>query len=304
MSVKTLLISISFILLPIFSYGQGVNFQAISLKEAFEQAAIDQKHVLVMFGTTHCGYSLLAYHSLGNSGEAGEFINKNFISVAYGHPEGLKAETMSELFKKGIEEGYKIKENNEETVFTNYFVFPNFFIFDHEGRIKYVFTGSKNIDKRLVKAAKKGMEEKTQTPFLFSTYFNNKMYPKNKDSLKMLSETMLAYHQLEIPDSLDYSRAKSAKWEDFFLPKSNEVAALQYIERSFEYGDFYFNQFLAALIYDKTGNPEKAIFHAKNALSNYPKHWNQNKRLLSDELLKNYLVSMGIDFGPENPSVQ
>ena len=126
------------------------------------------------------------------------------------------------------------------------------------------------------------MEEKTQTPFLFSTYFNNKMYPKNKDSLKMLSETMLAYHQLEIPDSLDYSRAKSAKWEDFFLPKSNEVAALQYIERSFEYGDFYFNQFLAALIYDKTGNPEKAIFHAKNALSNYPKHWNQNKRLLSD----------------------
>ena len=38
---------------------------------------------------------------------------------------------------------------------SRYFVFPNFFIFDHEGRIKYVFTGSKNIDKRLVKAAKK-----------------------------------------------------------------------------------------------------------------------------------------------------
>lgn len=304
MQVKALFISISFILLPIFTKGQGVNFQAISLKEAFRQAALEKKHVLVMFGTTHCGYSLLAYHSLGNSEDAGDFINKNFISVAYGHPEGLKAETMSVLFETGINEGYKIKENNEEMIFTNYFVFPNFFIFDHEGRIKYVFTGSRNIDKRLVKAAKKGMEDKTQTPFLFSTYFNNKMYPKNKDSLKMLSETILAYHQLEIPDDLDFSQSQSAKWEDFLLPESNEEAALKFIEQSFQYGDFYFSQFLAAMIYDKTGNPEKAIFHAKNALSNYPKHWNQNKRLLSDELLKNYLVGMGIDLGPETPSVQ
>jgi hypothetical protein len=46
---------------------------------------------------------------------------------------------------------------------------------------------------------------------------------------------------------------------------------------------------LAAVIFAKTGDQDKAVYHAKNALENYPKHWSKKKRALSDELLKNYL---------------
>lgn len=47
---KTFFVLLLF-LLGIESFSQGVNFQAITLKEAFEQAREEQKHVMVMFGS-------------------------------------------------------------------------------------------------------------------------------------------------------------------------------------------------------------------------------------------------------------
>lgn len=290
---KIFLVSLLF-LLGLESYSQGVNFQAITLKEAFEQAKEEQKHVMVMFGSTHCGYSMIAYYLLAKDKEVGEYMNRHFINVAYMHPDGLGTETIPELMRLGIQPENERLENNEETVFTNYFVFPNYFFFDPSGEINYIFTGSKNIEKRIVKAAKKGLDPKTQTPFLFRTYFNNKMYPKNKSALAMLSQTMLAYHQFEIPEHLDFSDESSIAWNDFNLPDSNKELAIRHIEKSLSLGDYYFNQFMASMIYAKTGNEDKAIYFAKNALENYPKHWSKKKRVLSDELLKNYLEEIKI----------
>jgi thioredoxin-related protein len=276
-------------LLGLESYSQGVNFQAITLKEAFGQAKEEQKHVMVMFGSTHCGYSMIAYYLLAKDKEVGEFMNRHFVNVAYMHQDGLDTETVPDLMRLGIQPENERLENNEETVFTNYFIFPNFLFFEPSGEINYIFTGSKNIEKRIIKAAKKGLNPKPQTPFLFRTYFNNKMYPKNKKSLAMLSETMLAYHQLEISEHLDYSKESSIGWNDFNLPDFNKELALKHIEKSLSLGDYYFNQFLAAIIYSKTGHQNKAVYFAKNALENYPKNWNEKKRTLSDVLLKNYL---------------
>ena len=278
-----------FVLVVFNSFGQGVNFQAISLKEAFEQARQEEKHVMVIFGSTHCGYSMIAYHALAKDKEVGRFLNENFVNVAYMHPGGLETETFPELMRLGMQPENVRLENNEETIFTNYFVFPNFFFFKPTGEISYIFNGSRQIERRILKASKKGLNPKTQTPFLFFTYFNNKMYPKSKASLAMLSETMLAYHQLELPEHFDYSNKSSINWDDIKLPEANEPIALRHIEKSLSFGDYYFNQFLAAIIYSKSGNQEKAGLYAKNALENYPKHWNEKKRALSDELLKNFL---------------
>jgi thioredoxin-related protein len=278
-----------FVLVVFNSFGQGVNFQAISLKDAFEQARQEQKHVMVMFGSTHCGYSIIANYLLAKDKEVGRYMNENFINVAYMHPDGLDTETVPELMRLGMQPENERLENNEETVFTNYFVFPNFFFFKPSGEISYIFNGSNKIEKRILKASKKGLNTKTQTPFLFSTYFNNKMYPKSKASLAMLSETMLAYHQLEFPEHLDFSNKSSINWDDIKLPEANEPIALRHIEKSLSFGDYYFNQFLASIIYSKSGNQEQAIRYANNALENYPKHWNEKKRALSDELLKNFL---------------
>jgi len=105
----------------------------------------------------------------------------------------------------------------------------------------------------------------------------------------MLSQTMLAYHQFEISGHLDFSEESSIGWDDFYLPDSNKDLALLHIESSLSFGNYYFNQFLASMIYAKTGDNDKAIYFAKNALENYPKHWAKKKRTLSDELLNNYL---------------
>lgn len=283
--ITYLLFTICFLFIISASIGQGVDFQAITLKEAMRKAKEEHKHVFVIFGTTHCGYSLTAFHKLGNDKHAGALMNEHFINVAYGHPDGLRATTMQELVDLGMTNGYALLENNEEVVFTNYFVFPNYFFLDPYGKITYFFNGSKNIDKRILKAAKKGLNPKTQTPLFFATYFNNKMYPKSKRSLEMLSEGMLAYHQLEFPDKVDFSEAKSISWEEINLPEERKELAVKHLENSLAKGDHFFNQFLAAVIYDRTGERDKAYFFAKNAMNNYPKHWSEKKRKLIDELL-------------------
>ncbi|SNS66787.1 Thioredoxin-related protein [Belliella buryatensis] len=284
--MRIVLVLLSLVCLSSQSIGQGVDFQSITLKEALNQAKEEEKHVFVMFGTTHCGYSMRAFFNLGNNKEVGEFMNANFINVAFANPEGLNAKTMNELVDLSMAEPLSRLENNEEVIFTNYFVFPNFFFLDPNGNITYFFNGSRKIDKRILKAAQKGLNPKPQTPLFFRTYFNNRMYPKTKRSLGMLSEGMLAYHQLEMPPELDYSQPLSINWEDINLPEGNQTLAIKHIENSLSKGDHYFNQFLAAVIYDKTGNPEKASVYAQNAIDNYPKHWSKKKRELIDELLK------------------
>ncbi|AFL84429.1 thioredoxin domain protein [Belliella baltica DSM 15883] len=286
MTKNTILFSLLFFVLAFHSFGQGVDFQSITIKEALKKAREENKHVFVMFGTTHCGYSMQAFFKLGNSKEVGEFMNDKFINVAYANPEGIKAKTMGELFEFSTSESFVKLENNEEVLFTNYFVSPNFLFLDPEGNITYFFTGSRKIEKRIMKAAQKGLNSEMQTPLLFRTYFNNKMYPKTKRSLRMLSEGMLVYHQLEMPENLDYSDPQSISWGDIILPKENQALATKHLENSLTKGDHYFNQFLAAVIYDKTGNPEKASVYAQNAINNYPKHWSKKKRELIDELLK------------------
>jgi thioredoxin-related protein len=286
MNKSKIVLSLSLLFCISKAFCQGVDFQSITLKNALEQAKADNKHVFVMFGTTHCGYSMEAFHTLGNDKVVGEYMNKHFVNVAYGHPDGLNATTMQELAELCMTEEYSIIENNEEVVFTNYFVFPNFFFLDPDGKITYFFNGSQKIEKRILKAAKKGLDPNPQTPLFFRTYFNNKMYPKNKRSFEMLSEGMLAYHQLEFPDKLDFSQAQSIRWEEINLPDERKQLAVKHLENSLEKGDHFFNQFLAAVIYDKSGDHENAILHAQNAMTNYPKHWSEKKRKLIDDLLK------------------
>jgi len=283
---KTILLGIGLFFVAFTSIGQGVDFKAITLKEALEKAKEEEKHLFVMFGSTHCGYSMMTYQRLGTNREIGEWMNARFINVAYGHEDGLKAQSIGELMHLGIDSTFVVLENNEESVLSNYFVSPNFFFLNPQEEITYFFNGSRNIEKRLMRAAKKGLRQKTQVPFFFRTYFNNRMYPKTKRSLEMLSATMLAYHQLELPDNLDFSDPKSVGWADFHLPAENENKALQYLEKSLKMGDYYFNQFLAAVVYDKVGDSERAQMHAKNALENYPKNWQTKQTALIETLLK------------------
>lgn len=104
----------------------------------------------------------------------------------------------------------------------------------------------------------------------------------------MLSEGMLAYHLLEISPTIDYSKPNSISWDEISLPEENKAQAIKHIENSLVKGYHYFNQFLAAVIYDKIGEAEKAKVFAGNALNNYPNHWEKNKRALIDELLQTH----------------
>lgn len=102
----------------------------------------------------------------------------------------------------------------------------------------------------------------------------------------MLSEGMLAYHLLEIPPTIDYSKPNSVSWDEISLQEENKASAVKHVENSLAKGHHYFNQFLAAVIYDKIGEADKAKTFAGNALNNYPKHWDKKKRGLIDELLQ------------------
>jgi thioredoxin-related protein len=270
---------------------QGIEFQNISLKEAFQLARKEQKSVMVLFGTTHCGQSMQSFYALSKHKELGELVNKNYIAVAYGNKDALQAESMKEIFEKGMSPELSILEKSQEAIFTNYFVFPNFFFFNNNGSISNFRTGGGLKKKKLTRAINRGLNPNINTPFGFITYFNQGMYPKRKKSMAMLSKTMMAYHYLEVPDLIDFSNPASASIDDFVLPEQHQDDALLTIEQALALGEYYFNNFLAALIFHKIGEKEMALEHARRAINNYPKHWSNSRNLpdaLMLELLSKY----------------
>lgn len=172
MKKSNIILLVSFVLLASNACSQSVSFQVLTLKEALVQAKGQEKHVFVMFGTTHCGYSQQAFYKLGNSKIAGDFLNAHFINVAYGNSEALIAPTWGEVFEATVKEPFVSLENNEEVIFTNYFVFPNFFFLSPDRKITYFFNGSKNIEERVLKAEKKkGTESQNTNSSLFFYLF-------------------------------------------------------------------------------------------------------------------------------------
>ena len=263
---------------------QGIDFKPISIRDGLKLAKSENKNLFILFGTTHCGYSRHSYVELSNDKSCGDFINKNFISIGYGDSTVINGK---EWYNSKTRLQLNLIENELETVFCNYFVFPNYFFFNKKGEIVYINAAPKKSQK-ILKYAESTNNGKLKTPFLFGIKFNNKMYPKNKSTYKMLSHCLNAYVLMDVPHDIDYKNDSIYSLNDFKFAKKNLRKAKAEIELSIQNHEYYFNCFLAAMIYYQLNKLEKAKIYAKKGLNNYPKHWTDSRKL-TDKLMKEIL---------------
>jgi hypothetical protein len=169
----------------------------------------------------------------------------------------------------------------------NYFIFPNYFFFNRNGEIVYINAAPKKPQK-ILKYATSVNNGKLKTPFLFAFKFNNKMYPKNKSTYRMLSHCLNAYVLMDVPSDINYKNDSIYSLKDFSYSEKNLEKAMSEIDLSLKNHEYYFNCFLAAMIYYKAENMEKAKFYSNKGLNDYPNHWDDSRKL-SDKLMKDIL---------------
>lgn len=278
------IIVLSTVLISNSVYSQGVNFKPINIDKGLEIAKKENKNLFVIMGTTHCGYSQLSFAELYSDTISGKYLNKYFVSIGYGDST---THNLEKWYYSDTRKQLNIIENELETVLCNYFIFPNYFFFNKNGEIVYINAAPKN-PKKILKYAKAVNNGKVKTPFLFRFKFNNRMYPKNKKTYKMLTHCLNAYLFMNLPDSIDYKNDSIYSLKDFIIAKEQINNAKLEIEKSLNYHEYYFNCFLASIIYFRLGNLEKASLYAQKGLNDYPKHW-VDSRKLPDMIMKDIL---------------
>lgn len=282
-----LFLPIMLISIPRQGIGQGVEFHPISIREGMNLAQAENKNLFIMFGTTHCPHSMDSFVELQNDKLCGDFMNENFISLGYGDSTVSNAKKWHDSEKRVQ---FSKIENELETVFCNYFIFPNYFFFSKDGEILLINSGPKK-PKKILAYSQSINEGKSRTPFLFNLKFNNKAYSKNKHTYKMLSHCLNAYLLIDVPADIDYNKKEGYFLEDFTIQEKNLLQSKIEIENSLAIEEYYFNCFLASLIYEQNNETEKALKYAKKGLFAFPKHWNKSRKStdqIMKELIKKY----------------
>lgn len=267
-----------------FLGGQGIDFKPISIKEGVELARSQDKNLFLYFGTTHCPYSQTMFTYLLNDETIGDFFNQNYINIGYG--DSTTQDRVKWYYSDTRKQFHRL-ETELEAVLCNYFVWPNYFFINKQGEISFMNTGMRSPE-QILEYAKMVNNGVSKRPLWFRVKFNNGVYPKNKKTFGMLTHCLNAYVKMDVPENIDYNNDSTFHLTDFTFEGHNLVNAQKDIEASLQYNEYYFNCFLASVIYYKSEQLEKAQRYAKKGLNDFPKHWFDSRKL-PDQLMREIL---------------
>jgi len=241
-------------LLNTIVFGQGIDFEFMTIKEALLKAKKENK-IIFLHNGEHCGYGQRSIKVLEASAEAGTFFNQNFINI---RPK---------------------KEYEIDAIFS-VTDSPRYFFINPDGNIVMMISTIRKPAK-LIKLGKKVLQGKIIKPNLLM--YTNKMYPKSKKTLKMLSSTLQAHLAFNFPKNIDY-----AVVDNKFIDKINnpDLGVINSkLQESYSNGEYYYNQFLMVLIHELNGEKQKSRNLAKKILAQYPHMEWKKSRILTDNIL-------------------
>jgi|GEM_PF-2854538 len=252
--MKIKLTIILFFILNSIAFGQGVEFEFMTLSRALERSKEENK-IIFLHNGEHCGWGAKSIKSLESSIEAGKFFNDNFINI---RPKN----------EYEIDAVFSISDS------------PRYFFITPEGEINMMVSLYHKPEK-LIKLGAKVLEGKVIKPNI--SMYTGKMYPKNKETLKMLSCTMRAHLALNISDTINYSEIDKNLLDKIINP---DLTALKLeLHNSYDYGKYYYNQFLMVLVNEINGEKQKSKDLAEEIFSQYPIKDHKMARKLTDEVL-------------------
>ena len=102
------------ILIPFFSFSQGINFEPISLKEAIDKAKKEHKLIFVDAFTTWCGPCKMLSARVFPNQELGDYFNKNFINLKIDMEKGEGPSVSNRFAVRAYPTMLLIDENGKE----------------------------------------------------------------------------------------------------------------------------------------------------------------------------------------------
>lgn len=95
--MKNKLLILLFILFPVFSFAQGIDFRNLSYDEALQKAKSENKLVFIDCYTTWCGPCKTLANDIFTLKEAGDFFNNDYIAIKLDMEKGANVELAKEL---------------------------------------------------------------------------------------------------------------------------------------------------------------------------------------------------------------
>lgn len=243
----------------LIAFGQGVEFNEMTINESLNSAKKEHKHVFIHIGENSCSWGNYSFKVLQASKEAGSFFNKNFINT-----------TTKNKYEYDLV--FAITDS------------PRYFVITPNGKLVLMLSTYKKPE-RLIRLGQKVLKGKIIKPN--SGMYTDKMYAKNIKTLEMLSYTMQAHQLFNFSSDIDYSDADYKLMESFSI--SDLESCNERLQASFQYGEYYYNQFLMVLIYEISGEREESKKLAKEILDEYPPKEYYKYRVLTDDILLNII---------------
>jgi hypothetical protein len=234
----------------------GVDFEK-DYFEVLEQASKQKKPIFMEFGV-NCGYCYKMKKEVFIDPEVGRFYNSNFINLI-------------------IDERSDIGRDLAERF--NVYSYPTYFYLSPGGDITHIAANYKSPEK-IIKEAKKALDDKVHRP---SGVWWNNLKTRSKSTYDLFNSANSAFTDLTgYSQEFSNSQLSLSRFEP--IDASLLSSAKNKIEQSLDIEEYYFNTFVAAIIYHLSDEPIKAKNYAQIALSDFPHH-KQSSRT-RDEILR------------------
>ncbi|WP_052634768.1 thioredoxin family protein [Sanguibacteroides justesenii] len=200
--MKRIILLPAFILSVVLAFGQGVNFEKLSFKEALTKAKTEKKYLFIDCYTSWCGPCKQMREQILTQPAAGSYFNPLFISVEYDmEKEG------AELRKK-----FDIK------------AYPTYLILNPDGTLYHKLVGSSLNAEDFVTKVKRGMVTENSFGYQENLHASGRM---NNEQLKnyyfLLKETAERKRSMEVLKELTARLSKEERMQaDYWFLLENQ----------------------------------------------------------------------------------
>lgn len=269
--MKKLTITVLLVVTSTFLVGQGddgVKFISDNYFDALQMANKEDKPIFIEFGV-NCGYCYKMKKEVFTDQDVGAYFNTYFINLI-------------------VDERSPIGKDLAERF--NVYSYPTYFFLSSDGDITHISANFKTPE-NMIKEGEKALNDKEYSP---SGVWWNKLKTRNKktydlfntanDSFILLTDFVADFST----SNLDITDLTSLNLDH--LDKSSQL-----ILESLQIEEYYFNTFVASIIYYLKNDQEQALIYAEKALNEFPQHQRVMRQGTRDELLNNMISSIKVN---------
>jgi len=214
---KQYLFAIMFLLVPIFSFGQGISFESNSWEDLLEKASKEKKLIFLDAYTSWCGPCKQMTKKVFTSAKLGKYYNANFVNVKIDMEKG---------------DGPMLRQKYD------ILAYPTLLYINAEGKLVHKITGYKSVKQMMDEgsvandpknnmiAQEERFEDGDRSPKFLRALINTKAKAMDGSHVPILKEYLLTQEDWTTDANMDliYKYTESVESETFKYIVTNQSA--------------------------------------------------------------------------------